>query len=137
MPTYAVTLAHRPDRDGRRVTGRHVPFYLALEVMAECWAAVLAGPGKGLLLAGDVGVVNVECDFRHEVFVGDAEVVVELVRLGVSSVTFSMRLHQFDRVAASGCTVVARTDTTRTRSLPLTAPQREALEPLVTTPADV
>lgn len=124
-------LTHRPDRDGSAVRSRHVPYYLALEVMALAWAQLLDEVGGGVLRAGDVGVVHVEFDFSRELFVGEADVDAEVVAVGRSSVAFSLVMHQEGRLAATGRTVVARTDQTREHSLPLTEEQREALNRVV------
>lgn len=109
--------------------GRHVPYYLALEVMALAWARLLED--VGVLTAGDVGVVHVEFDFARELFIGEADVDAEVVAVGRSSVAFALVMHQDGRRAASGRTVIARTDEARTHSQPLTDAQRAALTPLI------
>jgi hypothetical protein len=133
-----MTLAHRPDRDGTPVTARHVPFYLALELMADAWARLLVETAGGVLLTGDVGVVAVDYSFKRELFVGGAEVDAEIASVGRSSVAFDTAIHQLGRRACSGRITVARTDAARLHSVPLSAAQREVLEPLIgSNPASV
>jgi acyl-CoA thioesterase FadM len=124
-------VTHRPERDGTPVRARHVPYYLALEVAALAWAQLLDDLGDGALKARDVGVVRAEFDFRRELFVGELDVDVEVLRLGASSVSFGLELHQDGEHAATGTTVVARTDTSRLRSVPLSDQQRALLAPLL------
>jgi acyl-CoA thioesterase FadM len=131
MTTYCMQLAHRPDRDGTVTASRHVPFFLALEVMAQAWARLLADGVGELLSPMDLGVVNVQSDFRRELFTGEADYDVTLARFGTSSLTFAFTITQAGQVAAKGETTLARTDTGRVRSVPLTDEQRAALKAML------
>ncbi|MCW2531471.1 MAG: hypothetical protein JWP62_1041 [Blastococcus sp.] len=124
-------VTHRPDRDGAAVTSRHVPYFLALEVAAQAWARLLDELGQGVLSTADVAVVRAEFDFRRELFTGSLDVDVEVTRVGRSSVAFGIALYQRDMLAATGETVVARTDEARLVSVPLSPVQRAMLESLV------
>ncbi|MCW2542753.1 MAG: hypothetical protein JWM40_305 [Frankiales bacterium] len=131
MPSYELPLTHRPQRDGSAVTSRHVPYFLAAEVFALAWAQTLTDLGPGLISARDVAVVNAHFDYHHEVFTGTATFTVEVQKVGVASIRFGLQLAQEGRVAATGTTTVVRTDRGRTRSVPLTDAQREALDRVV------
>jgi acyl-CoA thioesterase FadM len=124
-------VTHRPDRDGAAVTSRHVPYFLALEVAAQAWARLLDELGQGVLSTADVAVVRAEFNFRRELFTGSLDVDVEVTRVGRSSVAFGIALYQRDMLAATGETVVARTDEARLVSAPLSPIQRAMLESLV------
>jgi acyl-CoA thioesterase FadM len=124
-------VTHRPDRDGAAVTSRHVPYFLALEVAAQAWARLLDELGQGVLSTADVAVVRAEFNFRRELFTGSLDVDVEVTRVGRSSVAFGIALYQRDMLAATGETVVARTDEARLVSVPLSPVQRAMLESLV------
>jgi acyl-CoA thioesterase FadM len=131
VTTYRMALAHRPERDGTVTPSTHVPFFLALEVMAQAWGRLLADELGDVLTPMDLGVVNVQSDFRRELFTGEADYDVTLAKLGTSSLTFAFTITQAGEVAASGQTTLARTDSGRVRSLPLTAEQRTALGALL------
>ena len=124
-------VTHRPDRDGAAVTSRHVPYFLALEVAAQAWARLLDELGQGVLSTADVAVVRAEFNFRRELFTGSLDADVEVTRVGRSSVAFAIALYQRDMLAATGETVVARTDEARLVSVPLSPVQRAMLESLV------
>jgi acyl-CoA thioesterase FadM len=124
-------VTHRPERDGSAVTSTHVPYYLALEVAALAWARLLDELGEGVLSAGDVAVVRTELNLRRETFTGSLDVDVDVTRVGRSSVTFAVALYQHGVLAATGETVVARTDEARVVSVPLSPVQRAMLESLV------
>lgn len=128
MPSYELPLTHRPDRDGSPVASRHVPYFLAAEVMALAWGQTLTDLGPGVLTARDVAVVNVHFDFSRELFTGTATVHVEIAKVGTSSITFRLALEQDGQQAATGVTTVAQTDEDRLRAVPLTDAQRAALE---------
>jgi hypothetical protein len=115
-------------RDGSTVNDRHVPFFLALEVAADAWALALQAYCGDVLLPGDVAVVSVVSNFRHELFVGEVDVDVTCKRIGISSITFLMELIQSDRSAGTVNFVVAKVDPQRIHAVPLTAAQRAALE---------
>jgi acyl-CoA thioesterase FadM len=127
MPRYDLPVTHRPERDGSAVESRHVPYYLAAEVLSDAWARTLADLGPGVLVAKDVAVVSASFDFRREVFTGRVVVGVSIDKVGVSSVRFALTLEQDGQLAATGSTTVAQTDADRTRSVPLTDSQRAAL----------
>ncbi|MCW2617933.1 MAG: hypothetical protein JWR28_1082 [Modestobacter sp.] len=124
-------MTHRPERDGSATTSAHVPYYLALEVAALAWARLLDECGHGLLTAGDMAVVRTEFDFRRELFTGFLDAEVDIASIGRSSVAFAVALHQHDQLAATGTTVVARTDEARLLAVPLSPEQRAMLESLV------
>jgi len=128
VPRYELSVTHRPNRDGAPVTSRHVPYYLAAEVFSDAWARTLADLGPGVLTAKDVAVVGARFDYSHEVFTGTAAVTVDVQEVGGSSIRFGLQFEQDGRVAAVGTTTVARTDKLRTRAIPLSARQRDALE---------
>jgi acyl-CoA thioesterase FadM len=130
MPSYELPLTHRPQRDGSVVTSRHVPYFLAAEVFSDAWARTLVELGPGVLTARQVAVVNAHFDFSREVFTGSATVTVTIDKLGSSSIRFGLQLEQDGGIAATGSTTVVQTDPGRTRSIPLSAAQRAALESL-------
>ncbi|HMD24688.1 MAG TPA: hypothetical protein VKH61_11345, partial [Streptosporangiaceae bacterium] len=66
------------------MTSKHVPFYLALEVASQAWAATLAEYCQDLVSPMDMAVVNVTGNFFREVFVGEVDVEVALKRIGTS-----------------------------------------------------
>jgi acyl-CoA thioesterase FadM len=110
------------------VASNHVPYFLAAEVMALAWNQLLLELGPGLISARDVAVVHVDFDFSRELFVGAATFDVEVLRVGTTSITFGLRVEQYGKLAATGTTVVARTDEARLHALPLTPQQRTALD---------
>jgi acyl-CoA thioesterase FadM len=124
-------VTHRPERDGSAITSAHVPHYLALELAALAWARLLDECGQGLLAAGDMAVVRTEFDFRRELFTGFLDAEVDVASIGRSSVSVAVALHQHDQLAATGTTVVARTDEARLLAVPLSPEQRAMLESLV------
>jgi acyl-CoA thioesterase FadM len=128
---YDLPLTHRPLRDGTAVTGRHVPYYLAAEVMAQAWATLLGELGPGLLSSKDMAVVHVVLDFSRELFVGTATFGVDVLRVGCSSITFGLQVAQDGQVAGTGTTVVVQTDPARRCSVPLSLEQRGPLELLL------
>jgi acyl-CoA thioesterase FadM len=135
VPSYAVSLTHRPTRDGQPVRGNHVPYYLALEMVSEAWGRAIVDFCGAALSPMDLAVVGVTSDFWRELFVGDAEVDVALDRIGTSSVTFRCRLSQDGEQAATVTAVLCRVNAGRTKSVPLSEAQRTALEPLLVVPA--
>lgn len=130
MPCYELPLTHRPTRDGQQVTSTHVPFYLAMETMAEAWGRAIDSNCEGVLRAGDLGVVHVTSDFGREVFVGEALVEVDLQQIGTASLTFGLRLTQHGELAVRTTVVVAQVDPTRKHSVPFSIEQHAALEVL-------
>lgn len=128
MPSYELPLSHRPQRDGSAVISRHVPYYLAAEVLAQAWAQALLDLGLGLLTAREVAVVNAHFDFSRELFTGMATFGVAVQKVGATSIRFGLTIHQDGQLAATGSTTVVRTDEGRTRSIPLSPDQRAALE---------
>jgi acyl-CoA thioesterase FadM len=124
-------VTHRPERDGSAITSAHVPYYLALELAALAWARLLDECGQGLLAAGGMAVVRTEFDFRRELFTGFLDAEVDVASIGRSSVSVAVALHQHDQLAATGTTVMARTDEARLLAVPLSPEQRAMLESLV------
>jgi len=128
MPRYTLPITNSPTRDGRPVTSRHIPFYVALETAADAWTIALSEFCAATLLPTDVAVVHVTSDFRHELFVGEVTVDVSLQRVGTSSITFVMELIQSGRSAGTIEFVVAQVDQSRIHAVALTPAQRAALE---------
>jgi acyl-CoA thioesterase FadM len=128
MPSYELPITHRPQRDGSAVASGHVPYFLAAEVFSDAWGRTLVELGTGVLTARQVAVVNAHFDFGREVFTGQATVTVTIEKVGGSSIRFGLQLEQDGRIAATGSTTVVQTDSGRTRSIPLSAAQRAALE---------
>jgi acyl-CoA thioesterase FadM len=124
-------MTHRPERDGSMIANTHVPYYLALEVAATAWGRALTEACGDLLGPRDLAVVHADCDFEHELFIGEAEVDVALVKLGSSSLSFSVELAQDGRRAGRVNTVLCLVDEDRVHSVPLSEPQRAALETLL------
>jgi acyl-CoA thioesterase FadM len=127
-----MSMTHRPERDGSTVDAKHVPYYLALEVAADAWGTSLTEACGDLLRPRDLAVVHADCDFQHELFVGEADAVVGLVKIGSSSLRFTVDLVQGGRRAGTVNTVLCRVDTDRIHSVPLSEAQRAALETLLT-----
>jgi acyl-CoA thioesterase FadM len=134
VPRYRLPVTHRPERDGSTIDSRHVPYYLALEVAATGWGMALVEACGELLGPRDLAVVHVECDFRHELFTGEAEVEVELAGLGSSSLRWQVELVQDGRRAGSVVSVVCRVDDDRVTAVALTPEQRAALETVLAQP---
>jgi acyl-CoA thioesterase FadM len=130
VPRYELPLTHRPTRDGKQIRVSHVPYYLALEMMAEAWASAIDATCEGVLKPSDLGVVHVTSDFSREVFIGDSVIDVALTKIGVTSLTFHVELAQEGQKAATLTAVLAQVDPTRTYAVPLSDEQREALEGL-------
>jgi len=128
VPRYELPITHRPTRDGQQVTTAHVPYYLALEMMAEAWGMAIADACQDVDGPHELGVVHVTGDFAHEVFVGEAVIDVSLEKVGTSSLTFAIELAQGGQTAARITAVVAQVDPTRRRSVPFSIEQRAALE---------
>lgn len=131
MPHYRLPITHRPERDGSTSDSRHVPYFLALEVAAQAWGMALVEACGDLLGPRDLAVVHVECDFRHELFIGEVDLEVALVKLGSSSLRWHIELVQEGRRAGTVVSVVCRVDDDRVTALPLSPEQRAALEPLL------
>jgi acyl-CoA thioesterase FadM len=124
-------VSHRPERDGSVATHHQVSYYLALEVMANAWFQFLDDQTKGVCSGQDVAVMHVEFDFKGPLVVGEADVDVELVGIGRTSLTFALEMSQHETPAVSGRTVVVNMDASREATSPLTADQRAVLEPLI------
>jgi acyl-CoA thioesterase FadM len=115
------------------VSSRHVPYYLALEVVSLAWARTLLDLGPGLLTSKEVAVVNAQFDFSRELFTGSATFGVAVQNVGSTSITFGLTIQQDGQLAARGSTTVVRTDEARTRSIELSPQQRAALEAVAST----
>lgn len=127
-------ITHRPERDGSSIESRHVPYYLALEVAAHAWGTALVEACGDLMGPRDLAVVHVECDFRHELFIGEVDLDVTLVKVGSSSLTWHIEMGQDGQRAGSVEAVVCRVDDSRVTALPLSADQRAALDVLLGEP---
>lgn len=130
MHHFDLIVSHRPNSDGSVPDSKHVPFYLAMEVMSEAWKCALAVTCDGLLSPGDLGVVNVTSDFRRELFVGTAAFRVAFAHIGTSSIRFEIAVEQAGHHVADAAITLARVTDDRTRSLPLSPEQRVALSAL-------
>jgi acyl-CoA thioesterase FadM len=124
-------ITHRPERDGSIIESNHVPYYLALEYAADAWGTALVDTCGGLLGPRDLAVVHADCDFRHELFIGEVDLDVTLVKLGASSLRWHVELAQEGRHAGTVVAVVCRVDDDRVTAVPLSAEQRRALETLL------
>ena len=131
MKSYTAPITHRPERDGSVPTSAHVPFYLVMEYSADAWTSLLDDTCGGLLTAFDLGVVDVSAQFTRELFVGDARAEASLVQLGLSSLSFRVVIYQQGIGGVFITIVLARLAPGRTRSTPLTAEQRTALESIL------
>ncbi|MCW2527309.1 MAG: hypothetical protein JWM76_2169 [Pseudonocardiales bacterium] len=131
MPTYTLTLSHRPTRDLEILTFSHVPFYLALEITSDAWAKTFSETAAGLLSPTEMAVVHVDSEFRQELFTGEADFDVQLKRIGVSTLTWQVEISQRGLSAATITSILSRVNGKRTHSIPLTDDQRAAFEPLL------
>jgi acyl-CoA thioesterase FadM len=134
LPRRTLLVTHPPPRHGPPVTSKHVPFYLALEVASQAWAATLAEYCGDLVSRMDMAVVNVTGNFFREVFVGEVDVEVALKRIGTSSVTFLLELFQAGHRAGTVDLVVAQVDAGRVHAVPLSPAQRAALQAIPASP---
>jgi acyl-CoA thioesterase FadM len=130
MLRFELPVTHRPDREGTVASSSHVPFYLALEITSQAWAAALAATCAGVLEPTELAVVNVTSDYRRELFVGEVSFDVTLKSFGVSSLTFGIELSQFGHSAATVSTTLVRVDANREHSVPFSTAQRDGLEEL-------
>ena len=128
---YTAPIAHRPERDGTVPASTHVPFYLAMEYSSNAWNSLLVATCGELLSALDLGVVDVAAQFTRELFVGEARAEASLVQLGVSSLSFRVVIYQEGMSCAVITIVLVRLAPGRTRSAPLSAEQRSALETIL------
>ena len=128
MPVSSRVVGHRPGSDGADREGAHAPYYLVVESVTDAWEQVLRDLGNDVLPVREVGVVRIAVDYRREVFLAPAEYEVDVVRVGRSSVEFSIRLTQEGRLAVTAQVVVARVNPDRSASTPLSERQRAALE---------
>ena len=108
----------------------HISFDGALGYAQTAWMQAIADTCGDTLVPPDLGIVNVNADFRRELFAGTAVFDVSLERIGSSSVTFVVQIRQYGESAATARLTFVRVDQRRTRSLPLTAAQRASLQPL-------
>ena len=123
-----MTIAHRPGPVGFPVDSNHVPYYAAIEVASDAWGIALSEICGDLLVREDLAAVHVDCDFGHELFVGEVDAEVTLGKVGSSSLQFSVDLTQAGRHIGTVSTVLCRVGADRTHSVPLSDPQRAALE---------
>jgi acyl-CoA thioesterase FadM len=131
VPSYPVSLTHRPTRDGQLIQSRHVPYYLALEMVSEAWGTAIVEHCGDALSPRDLAVVGVVSDFWRELFVGDALVDVTLESIGTTSVRFVCTLSQDAEPAATITATLCRVNDGRTKSVPLSEEQRSRLAPLL------
>ncbi len=131
MKLHTAPITHRPARDGTVPASDHVPFYLAMEYSADAWNSLLVETCGELLSSRDLGVVDVSGQFTRELFTGDVRAEASLVRLSLSSLSFRVVIYQEGIACAVITIVLARLAPGRTRSTPLTAEQRAALETIL------
>jgi acyl-CoA thioesterase FadM len=124
-------MTHRPERDGSTIASTHVPYFLALEVAADAWGRALTEACGDLLGPRDLALVHADCDFERELFIGEAEADVALVKVGSSSLSFTVEFAQGGRRAGRVNTVLSLVDEDRVHSVPLSEPQRVALNTLL------
>lgn len=135
MYRSTMPLTHRPARDGSTVDAAHVPAYLALELASEAWGDALADASAGVLTEIDVMIVNVGSDFSRELLVGEAEVEVEVTKIGRSSLTARVAIAQGGHRAAVATFVFVRV--TDGRAVALTDDERDSIASLVSTSIQV
>jgi acyl-CoA thioesterase FadM len=123
-----VVLTNRLAGDPDLAMGGHMPFFEILRASARAYAAALVSLSDGLISARDMALVNLNSDFRGEMFAGEAVFDVAVQRLGSSSVTLAMELSQQNRPAAAITVVLVHVDERRGHSVPFSAAQRAALE---------
>jgi acyl-CoA thioesterase FadM len=109
----------------------HIPFDGALGYAQTAWAQAIRATCGGVLVPPNMGIVNVNADFRRELFEGPAVFDVTLERMGTSSLTFVVEISQFGAPAATARLTYVRVDEQRTTSLPLTEQHRVSLQPLL------
>ena len=106
MPRYTIALRNNSGPVAPASVSRHVPFYCAHEAAGTAWnRALVEACGDLLDPVTQTAVVNVVSNFGRELFTGDADVVVTLDRIGTTSLTFLITIHQ-DGVQAAELTVV-------------------------------
>jgi acyl-CoA thioesterase FadM len=130
MHRFTFELTHRPERDGTVKTSAHAPFFLTLEWAMWAWISTLDLAGSDELTAGNFALVNLNTDYRREIFTGEADFDVTLERIGTSSIGLTVQLTQHSQLAATIKIVMAKVSRDRSESIPFTPAQRELLEKL-------
>ena len=135
MPRYTIALRNNATPDAPASVSRHVPFYCAHEAAGAAWnRALVKACGDLLDPVTQTAVVSVVSNFGRELFTGDADVVVALDRIGTTSLTFLITLHQDGVPAAELTVVLVHLDSSRVNSAPWSPAQIAALEALRSAP---
>lgn len=131
MPRVAVTLQNNAPRDAPDHIRRHVPHYCALETATRVWNRVMADALDGTFdPITDIAVVNVNSNFSSELFAEDATVVVEVAKIGTTSVTLGVGIEQGGIRAADMSVTLVQVGDGRTVSRPWSPEQIASLEAL-------
>ena len=128
MYRASLPLTHRPERDGTVIDMVHVPAYLAFEFASYAWGIALFESSGGTVTAGNMMVVHVDADFGRELLTGFADVEVVLSKLGRSSLTLDVSIHQNSVQAASMSFTLVRVEDGASQALSDT--EIESLESL-------
>ena len=122
MPRYTIALRNNARPDAPASVSRHVPFYCAHEAAGAAWSrALVEACGDLLDPVTQTAVVSVVSNFGRELFTGDADVVVALDRIGTTSLTLLITLHQDGVPAAELTVVLVHLDSSRVNSAPVVA----------------
>ncbi|PBC36285.1 hypothetical protein CJ179_45375 [Rhodococcus sp. ACS1] len=131
MPRYTLPLRNNATPDAPASVSRHVPFYCVHEAAAVAWKrALVEACGDLLDPVTQTAVVNVVSNFGRELFTGAADVDVTLDRIGTTSLTFLITLHQDGVQAAELTVVLVHLDSSRVNSAPWSPEQIAAFETL-------
>jgi len=131
MPRYTLPLRNNATPDAPASVSRHVPFYCVHEAAAVAWKrALVEACGDLLDPVTQTAVVNVVSNFGRELFTGAADVDVTLDRIGTTSLTFLITLHQDGVQAAELTVVLVHLDSSRVNSAPWSPEQIAAFEAL-------
>lgn len=118
--------------DGRTPqAGEHLPFYEALEVASESWGSTLERTGRDDLALRHFAIVNVNADFRREMFRGQVDAVTVIEKVGTSSIALATSFTQHGQQAGTARAVLVRISADRVTSVALSHDQREALARLL------
>ncbi|QSE79175.1 acyl-CoA thioesterase [Rhodococcus koreensis] len=131
MPRYTLPLRNNATPDAPASVSRHVPFYCVHEAAAVAWKrALVEACGDLLDPVTQTAVVNVVSNFGRELFTGAADVDVTLDRIGTTSLTFLITLHQDGVQAAELTVILVHLDSSRVNSTRWSPEQIAAFEAL-------
>ncbi|MFC8043351.1 acyl-CoA thioesterase domain-containing protein [Nocardia sp. NPDC057353] len=94
MPREHVVLRNYAAEDAPETVGGHVPYFCVLEAATRVWNRMLLDAFDENFTLTDIAVVNVNSDFARELFTGAAEVDVEVVKIGRTSVALRAGVEQ-------------------------------------------